>query len=192
MSTPLVELSCGDDPAAWRDLGFTVEPGSVCRVGPVTVHLDGGGGGLRGWTLGGDGGSSVDGIATSWAAAEPGAKGASALDHVVVFTDSRDRTVAALVEAGGELRRSGGPPALPAPMAFVRMGEVIVEVAENPQAERASLWGLVAVVDDVDALAASRPGRFGTPRDAVQPGRRIVTAARRDGLETALAFMTPR
>ena len=197
VSTPLLDLVCGDDPAAWTDLGFAVDAGGACRVGGVTVTVDGAGGGLRGWVLGGPGGpGAVDGIVTSWrsspapvaSAAHP--NGAGALDHVVVFTDSRDRTVGALVEAGGDLRRSGGPPQLPAPMAFVRMGAAIVEVAENGTPPH--LWGLVAVVEDVDALAGAYPGAFGEPRDAVQPGRRIVTARRRDGLETAIAFMTPR
>jgi hypothetical protein len=96
------------------------------------------------------------------------------------------------VQVGAALRRSGGPPELPAPMAFVRMGPVIVEVAENPEAQDASLWGITAVVPDVDVLAARYPDAFGDPRPAVQPGRRIVTARRRDGLDTPLAFITPR
>lgn len=198
VSTPLIGLECGDDPAAWRALGFAVD-GDACRLGPVAVMLDGGGGGVRGWTLGGAGGGpgEIDGIPTRWsdeAPAEPPShpNGAAALDHVVVFTDSRDRTVDALVAAGGDLRRSGGPPQLPAPMAFVRMGGVIVEVAENGSPNGAHLWGLVAVVADVDALAARYGDLLGSPRDAVQPGRRIVTARRRDGLDCALAFMTPR
>jgi hypothetical protein len=197
VSTSLIGLRCGDDPAAWVDLGFEVR-GSTCDLGPVAIELDGTGGGVRGWVLGGDAGpQALDGIPTAWRdAAEPAPvehpNGATGLDHVVVFTDSRDRTVEALVHAGGDLRRSGGPPQLPAPMAFVRMGEVIVEVAENGTADGAHLWGLVAVVPDVDALAAAHPDLLGSPRDAVQPGRRIVTARRRPGLDTALAFMTPR
>jgi hypothetical protein len=206
VSTPLLELICGDDPAAWRRLGFSVA-GPGVRIGPVLVRIDGTGGGLRGWVLGGAGPDRVDGIPTSWSSPDPDAEvaehpnGADGLDHVVVFTDSRDRTVAALVAAGGDLRRAGGPPELPAPMAFVRMGGVIVEVAENPEARGARLWGLVAVVPDVDRLARDLEppmlgggyrGAVGTPRDAVQPGRRIVTAVAGDGLDTAVAFMTPR
>ena len=198
MSTPLLELVCGDDPAAWRALGFAVGDDGSCAIGALGVRIDGAGDGLRGWVLGGGGGEpALDGIPTTWRdgdAVAPGRhpNGTSAVDHVVVFTDSRDRTVAALAGAGGALRRSGEPPQLPAPMAFVRLGAVIVEVAENPAASGAALWGLVAVVPDVDALAARHAGLVGEPRDAVQPGRRIVTAARRPGLGTALAFMTPR
>jgi hypothetical protein len=192
VSTALIALECGDDPSAWADLGLPVDGSGRCVLSGVTVLLDGTGGGLRRWMLqGSEGPAAIDGIPTTWSGASP-AVGEGQLDHVVVFTDSRDRTVEALVAAGGDLRRSGGPPQLPAPMAFVRLGSVIVEVAENPKADRATLWGLVAVVGDVDALAAAHPGSLGTPRDAVQPGRRIVTARPREGLDCALAFMTPR
>lgn len=198
MSTRLLALQCGDDPAAWAALGFAVDAAGRCPLGDVTVRLDGGGGGLRGWVLAGAAGApALDGVATGWepdaeTKAVPHPNGAAALDHVVVFTGARDRTVEALVAAGGELRRSGGPPALPAPMAFVRLGPAIVEVAQNPKARGAHLWGVVAVVPDVDALAAALPDALGAPRDAVQPGRRIVTARRRDGLDCAIAFITPR
>jgi hypothetical protein len=180
----LVELECGDDPARWAALGFDVHDGAV-RVGEVTVRPDGRGGGLRGWTLAGDGPPSVDGIPTRWAAmpadAEPGVL---ELDHVVVVTDDLDRTVAALVDAGGDERRridiGRGR------MAFVRLG-TIVEVVERGGPAR--LWGLVAVLEDLGALPAELVGEA---RDAVQAGRRIVTARPQAGLETALAFMTPR
>lgn len=194
MSTALLELSAGDDPAAWARLGFSVDARGTCPIGPVAVRLSGGGGGLLGWTLAGeDGASEIDGIATAWSAQEPlapaeHANGAAGVDHVVVFTDSRARTVEALVAAGGDLRRTVESPPFPAPMSFVRLGPVIVEVAERPGAGGASLWGLVAVVPDVDALG----DRVGRPRAAVQPGRRIATAHAAPGLEVALAFMTPR
>jgi hypothetical protein len=180
----LLELDCGDDPACWAALGFDVRDDTV-RVGDVTVRLDGAGGGLRGWTLAGTGPPSVDGIPTRWAPApEDAPAGALGLDHAVVTTDDLDRTVAALVEAGGDERRrmdiGRGR------MAFVRLG-TIIEVVERGDAVR--IWGLVAVVDDLGTLPADLVGE---PRDAVQPGRRIVTAQLQNGLECALAFMTPR
>ena len=194
VSTALLELVCGDDPAAWRALGFTVSGAGVVELGALALRVDGGGGGVRAWVLGGDAGpDSLDGIPTAWrtgdAPADPPAhpNGVTGVDHVVVVTDSRDRTVDALVGVGGDLRRSGDPPQLPAPMAFLRFGRVIVEVAENGQPPH--LWGLTVVVPDVDALAARDPDAFGEPRAAIQPGRRIVTAR---GLDTALAFITPR
>jgi hypothetical protein len=48
------------------------------------------------------------------------------------------------------------------------------------------------VVADVDALAAARPEALGTPRAAVQPGRRIVSAREEAGLGVPVAFITPR
>jgi hypothetical protein len=191
----LLELVCGDEPAAWSRLGFAITDGELVRLGPVTVRLTGGGGGLRGWTLDGDGGpAKLDGIATTWsagagdaAAAPVHPNGASELDHVVVMTGSRDRTAAALRDAGGDERRRVGPPVVPVPMAFVRLGETIVEVAEAGGPAR--LWGLVAVVPGFDDLDGTL---VGDPRGAVQPGRWIATVRRAAGLGTELAFMSPR
>ena len=72
-------------------------------------------------------------------------------------------------------------------MAFVRFGELIVEVAQTGGPAR--FWGVTVTVPDVDALAGPL---LGSPRPAVQPGRRIVTVARAAGLSVALAFITPR
>jgi hypothetical protein len=182
----IAELLCGDAAAPWAALGFDVDDGAV-RVGDVTVRLDGAGGGLRGWVMHGSGPDELDGIPTTWTGAAPGEPGARGLDHIVLSTGDRDRTVAALVGAGGDERRRAGPPAVPVAMSFVRFGSVIVEVAQNDDPPR--LWGLVAVVDDLGSLS---PDLVGEPRAAVQPGRRIVTARPQPGLETALAFMTPR
>lgn len=183
----LVALDCGDAPGSWAALGFAVD-GDEVRVGPVVIRLDGAGGGLRGWTLRGThGAAEVDGIQMRWRDPPPAAAGAFGLDHVVVVTNSVDRTVDALVAVGGSERRRAEPPGVPAPMAFVRLGAVIVEVVEAGGPTR--LWGLTGVAEDLEALPA---GLVGTPRDAVQPGRRIVTVARAAGLETAVAFITPR
>ncbi len=72
-------------------------------------------------------------------------------------------------------------------MAFVRLGPSLVEVVQCEAPTR--IWGLVAVVEDFSELPADL---IGEPRDAVQPGRRIVTVRPEAGLETAVAFMTPR
>jgi hypothetical protein len=166
----LVALECGDTPESWAALGFRVVDGRT-RVGTVDVLLDGGGGGLRGWQLGPE---PRD--------AEPGERD---LDHVVLLTATLDETVDDLVAQGGDLRRRRDD--LHSPMAFVRFGPSIVEVVQTEGPTR--LWGLVAVVDDFSELPADLVGE---PRDAVQPGRRIVTVRREAGLGTALAFMTPR
>ncbi|MEJ7893945.1 MAG: hypothetical protein WKF94_15045 [Solirubrobacteraceae bacterium] len=104
-----------------------------------------------------------------------------------MLTDSLDRTMEALVAVGGSERRRAAPPGVPAPIAFARLGAVIVEVVQGGGPTR--LWGLTAVVDDLGALPAELVGAL---RDAVQPGRRIATVRREAGLGTAVAFMTPR
>ena len=120
-------------------------------------------------------------------AVSPHPNGATAIDHVVVFTDDRNRTAVALAAAGGDVRRRGDPPELPAPMAFVRFGELVVEVAQAGGPAR--IWGVSFVVPDLDALAGPL---LGAARPAVQPGRRIVTVSRAAGLSLAVALITPR
>ena len=205
----LVELVCGDTPAAWARLGFAVGGDGVVRVGAVAVRLDGRGGGLRSWVLAGAGPGEVGGVPTAWVPARPAGtappaaapaaaaggpahpNGAVALDHVVLLTGDVSRSVAALEAAGGDVRRRAAPPAVPVPMAFVRLGPAIVEVATGGAPPR--LWGLVAEVADLDALADGLgPDLLGTIRAAVQPGRRIATVRAGAGLGTAVAFLSPR
>jgi hypothetical protein len=200
--TAASEMVVADDPAAWERLGFAPDDAGRVALGPLAVRLAGraAGEGIVALVLDGEIAGDADGLpliaapAGSSTAAPAGAtapfhpNGAVAVDHVVVFTDSRDRTAAALVAAGGDERRRGGPPELPAPMAFVRFGPLIVEVAEAPGGAP-RFWGLTITVEDIDAAAAlaGRPSR-----DAVQPGRRILTVPREAGLSTALALITPR
>jgi hypothetical protein len=191
------ELVVGDRPAAWERLGFAVDGGSAV-IGATTVVLDGAGGGLRSWTLRDAASTDLDGLATtaSDAPAPPPSEhpnGASRIDHVVVTTPDLGRTLSALESAGMELRRVREH-SDSLHQGFFRLGEVILEVAGPPQPsgdDPARFWGLVAVVEDVDALAAGEPELFGEPRPAVQEGRRIVTVRRSAGLTVALAFLTP-
>ena len=121
----------------------------------------------------------ADGAAAGPPPAHP--NGAVVIDHVVAITDDLRRTVDALVAAGLDLRREAPP------MAFLRLGECILEVVERPGAP-VGFWGLVVVVPDLATLGEL----VGEPKDAVQPGRRIATVRPEAGLTTALAFMTPR
>jgi hypothetical protein len=110
--------------------------------------------------------------------------GALVIDHVVALTDDMDRTLAALGEAGLELRRERHAPAR---QAFFNLRTLVLEVVEAEGVEP-RLWGLTVVVEDLEALGPP----VGEPRDAVQPGRRIATVPEEAGLPAALAFMTPR
>jgi hypothetical protein len=198
------ELVIADDPADWARLGFAPDAAGVVALGPLAIRLAGSGAGegIVALVLDGEGGGDADGLplrvgATSRSSAPSHPNGAVAIDHVVVLTGSRDRTAVALVRAGGDERRRGGPPELPARMAFVRFGPLVVEVAEpgaapprpDPPAGPARFWGVTVTTTDIDTAAAlaGRP-----PRAAVQPGRRILTVPREAGLSTALALITPR
>jgi hypothetical protein len=194
----LAELVVGDEPAAWERLGFAVE-GDQASIGTTTVRLEGGGGGLRAWSLRDVTTTDLDGLDTAVAVAPPPQpaehhNGALRLDHVVVSTPNLARTFAALEGAGLDLRRLREHSDT-VHQGFFRLGEVILEVVGPPEPagdEPARFWGLVAVVPDVDRLAAEAdPGLLGEPADAVQDGRRIVTVRRAAGLSVAFAFITP-
>ena len=186
-------LEIADEPAAWSAAGFHVEE-SECRVSRVTVRLVGKGArrGIVGWKLGDD--ASPD-------AAAPHPNGVVQIDHVVMLTPDLDRTVAELEAQGFDLRRrrDGPTPGGSTRQAFFRAGEPILEVVLAPEgssvardpAGPARLWGLAFGVDDLEHTARSLGALLGTPRDAVQPGRRIATLQAEAGLGPAIAFMSP-
>lgn len=195
----LVELTLGSAPAAWERMGFALDGGAVA-VGSTLLRPTGDGGGIDGWTLAGVADVPLDGLPTRVLddlPAEPRAadhpNGALRIDHVVVRTPSLDRTVAALDDAGLELRRTrdaGGG----VRQGFVWVGDTILELVEEPAADPAApaaFWGLVVVVEDIDRAADAAGECLGSVRDAVQPGRRIATVRESAGVGVPLAFMTP-
>jgi hypothetical protein len=202
----LDELVVAAEPERWAAAGFSVED-RICRLGAVRVRLAGetAGRGIRSWSLRGISTTELDGLPTERSTAPPvepaeHPNGAVRLDHVVTFTPDLDRTVAALGQAGLDLRRIRDEP-LPGGgtrQAFFRLGEVVLEAIEQPQpdgspvdpAKPARLWGLALLTEDLDASAASLGDLLGAPREAVQPGRRIATVRRPAGLGTAVAFIT--
>jgi hypothetical protein len=196
------ELVIADEPAAWAALGFAPGDDGAFALGGLRVRLAGraAGHGVVAAQVDGLVRERPDGLpllrppgaasapATPASAPDAGASvhpnGALAIDHLVALTDDVDRTAEALASAGGDVRRRGGPPELPAPMAFVRFGELIVEVAQAGGPAR--FWGLTVMVADLDAIAGPL---LGTARPAVQPRRRIATVRSAAGLSVALAFM---
>jgi hypothetical protein len=181
-------ISVPDGAAAWERLGFAVAPGGELQVGGVRIRT-----GAEAIEVAADGlaAERPDGLALVRAGDPAGGpapehpNGAVVLDHVVALTGDLRRTLGALEAAGLNLRREQER------MAFLRLGELMLELVETDRAE-VGFWGLVAVVADLDACAERFGGLLGAPRDAVQPGRRIATVRREAGLRTALAFMTPR
>ena len=173
----------------------------VCQIASIRLRLGvDGGRGIVGWRVRGLADGSIDGLQTeaSEAPARSGGAqhplGVTGVDHVVAATPDLERTLGALQEAGLELRRvrEAGPSAR---QGFFVVGDALLEVVgpKEPDGDGpASFWGLVLVVDDIDAAAERLGPLLGTPRDAVQEGRRIATVRREAGLGTAVALMTPR
>lgn len=197
----LTGLDVADSPEVWRALGFTVDLDGSCAVGCVTLALRGtdAGEGLFGWSLHADGAlpAVIDGIPTrpgavaASTAAHP--NGAVRLDHVVVRTPDLARTITALEATGLEVRRvrDAGPDLR---QAFLWAGDVLLEVVGPPAPSGdgpASLWGLVVVAPDLDAVAALPGEPLGSVRPAVQEGRMIASVRRELGSSVPLAFMTP-
>jgi hypothetical protein len=201
------EIEIADEPQRWAALGFELDDG-VCRIAGVNVRLTGAGEGegVRGWSLRDIATADLDGLSTvrsdapARAPALPHPNGVVAIDHVVAFSPDLDRTVGVLQAAGLDLRRirEEPTPAGAPRQAFFRLGREILEVVQVPEkmlAENggadapARLWGLALLAEDVDAAAAAIDGA-GEPRDAVQPGRRIVTLGRGAGLAVPIALIS--
>lgn len=196
MRPPARLLRLGDPPDRWAALGFAVEDGALA-LGGVRVELTGAGGGIESLGIEGLAGEAPDALAIEPAAAAsvPAGShpnGAIAIDHVVAFTDDLARTVAALEDAGLELRRRRDPPEAAMPQAFFNLDTLVLEVGETDRVQGAGFWGLVVVMEDLDAAVERLGDLVGTPRAAVQAGRRIATVRREAGLGVSLALMTPR
>jgi catechol 2,3-dioxygenase-like lactoylglutathione lyase family enzyme len=204
----LEELTVAAEPEAWRRAGFELD-GDSCVAGGVRIRLAGAGAGrgLTGWALSGAGDADLDGLPPPEppgdrpAAAPTHPNGVTGLDHVVAFSPDLDRTVAVLEEAGLDLRRvrEGPTPGGAMRQAFFRLGAPLLEVIEappdSPLRERpeagARLWGLAFLADRLDDAARVMGDHLGEPRDAVQEGRRIVSARRSAELGVPLALITP-
>jgi hypothetical protein len=209
MPPTIDELRLADEPATWRELGFAVS-GESCWIGGVKLRLAGAqaGRGIVGWSLRGLTSAEVDGLPTDRAegplqeAERPAhPNGVVALDHVVVVSPELDRSVQALQAAGLDLRRRREEPTpAGAPrQAFFRLGEVILEVVQEPDevleraggAERpAFFWGLALRVADLERTVEQLGEKAGSVRPAVQPGRRIATLRRSAGLAVPVALMS--
>jgi hypothetical protein len=205
MPVTIDELVVGDPPELWGHLGFRVD-GGVCDVGSVRVRLDPGAGKrVAAWSLRGIATTELDGLATSISPdderepAAPHPNGVTGVDHVVAFSPELDRTVAALEEAGLDLRRirEQPTPAGAPRQAFFRLGDVILECIQLPDApeldrtRKARLWGLAVRTADMNRSAAVLGERLGEAHAAVQTGRRIATLRAGAGSSVPLAFMTP-
>lgn len=208
MAVTLDELTVADSPGAWRECGFAVEA-DLCVLGEIRIRLapDEGMRGLAGWSLREADSTGLDGLPTTRSDRPPPSEsqshpnGVTALDHVVAISPDLDRTVAALVAAGLDLRRirEEPTPAGAPRQAFFRLGQAILEVVQEPPeaTERAGgdrsafFWGLALTAPDLEQTVAFLGDRAGDVRPAVQPGRRIATLRRSAGLSVPVALITP-
>jgi len=193
--TRLVQLTVGGSHQLWQRVGLSFDDQQTCQVGQVTLRLDEDVSlGHLGWAFDPIV-SSIDGIPSTprVPVSELQPPRHLLVDHVVVMTDSLERTSSAIEECTGlELRRirdaSNG-----VRQAFHRSGEVVIEVVQSPSVTEPHLWGFVLVAHPFDEVV-SQLGEsvVSPPRDAVQPGRRIATVRRELGLGINVALISPR
>lgn len=217
----LRSIQIGDDPQPWADLGFHVagqpdpDDRSVLHLGATALVLTGSGAGFESWNIAGVG-EALDGLAASTTGIDPATgevrdpqhyggsaaphpNGISAIDHVVVTSGDVDRTAAALAGAGlvlrGSRHRTGAGQSLR--QLFYWLGDVILELVgpdegEPTTGDPASVFGLALVAPQLDATVEHLGELAGTPRPAVQEGRRIAPVRGRAlGISLQLAVMSP-
>lgn len=203
----LVGLEVGDDPDSWRRAGFGVVDDRMV-VGGVTVRLVGGDGGrgVRSASLDPPVTDDVDGLRLvtadhgdghpSASDAPAHANGVTAIDHVVVSSDDVERTTTALATCGLSPRRTvvgaRGDGDDEIVYRFFLLGTCVLELvgpARGGGDRPARFAGLAFATERIDELGKLA----GTPRDAVQPGRRIATLRGEDlGISVPTALLTPR
>lgn len=201
-------LEIGDEPAAWSAAGFVVE-GNHVIVNDTTITLVGSeaGRGILRATVDGSC-DNIDGMPFRGTVVpethEPGPATRPVhpnvvvdFDHLVAMSPHMDRTVAALVAAGIDHRRTrtfeaGGHTRR---QAFFWLGDVILELAGDDEAHGegdATLWGLALTCDDLDAAADHLGDMVGRIKTAVQPGRRIATVRTGElDISVPIALMSP-
>lgn len=213
---PRVEwLRVAGEADTWRSLGLTVTDRGVIALVGTSIHVvapdpagtahagsasGGSAGGIVGWALSDvEDISDIDGLSTDVVESmgpvyAEHLLGATGLDHVVVSTHDLERTSAAIASATGcELKRIRALGTMRQGFHRIGRGGLIVELVERPDLPEgpAVFWGLVLIVDDLDAAYdLIGPDRISAPKDAVQPGRRIATIRADMGLGLPVALMT--
>ena len=200
--TRLAAVRIGGSREPWETLGFASDLAGRIPLRNGALEFTGAGSGLSGLVIDGTEAvpDDIEGVALTRGDVVPALEhpnGAIELDHVVLMTDSLERSSEAIEAALGlpckRVRETGT-----VRQAFHRFADeiqargCIIEIVENARVERTSLFGLVVNVVDLDAVC-ERWGSdvIGAPKTAVQPGRRIATVRSTVGLGVPVAFMTP-
>lgn len=193
----LAGIGVPDALAAWEAIGCTVVDGAVPLANGALLL------GRSGLVVAGPlDATELEGVPLATHAPIPAVEhpsGAFELDHLVLLTDSLERTSEAVHAVLGlecrRIREAG-----PVRQAFHRFADpagggsrgCIVEVVESDRVDATTLMGVVLDVTDLFGLADRLgPDVMSLPKPAVQPGRHIATIRRDVGLGTAVAFMTP-
>ena len=185
----------------WERLGLRVTDDGVISLRGTSIAIDESAApGIIAWELSGLPSTlaPIDGLPTrlTLGARHPTLGehqlGATEVDHVVIATDSIERTCAAIADATAaplkRIREAGS-----IRQGFHRLGALVIEVVEMPAASSAGaqFWGLAINIADLDAaVELLGPALIGTVKDAVQPGRRIATIRREANLGLPLALMS--
>lgn len=197
----LTSLTIGGRHQPWVDLGFAVDDrGAIPLLNGALVI--GEGSGMTGLTVDHIGGAptDVEGIPVGLSGRVPPAdhpNGALGLDHLVMLTDSIERTSGRIADVLGlPLKRIRETATVR--QGFHRFADesdargCIVEVVEGPDQQRTALVGLVVNIADLHGWCDMiGPDKVGIPKAAVQPGRYIATVRSGVGLGVPVAFMTP-
>lgn len=198
LTTRLAAVRVGGG-AAWERLGFAIDDGLI-PLGNGAIDVRDGAALLIEGADGADG--AIDGVMVERGVARPGAahpNGALSIDHVVLVTDSLERTSAA-VAAGLGLPQKRVREVGTIRQGFHRFARTadgspgcIVEIVESDRTQGpTALFGLVVIVAELVELCADLgPDVIGLPKPAVQTGRMIATVRSGVGLGVPVALMTP-
>lgn len=207
-SHQLRTLVLGDPAEAWRAAGFAVDGSGRLRLGSTTIVCDGSGTPFVGWAIDGlaagtGAPDALDGLRVvepdRASAPTPHPNGIVSIDHVVLRTGDCERTIAALCAVGFDVRGGRSTTSYGSPMrqTFFWAGDVILELVgpdagEPTTDEPTSIFGLALVAEDLDATAARLGELLGTPKEAVQAGRRIAGLRNKvAGIALPIAVMSP-
>ena len=189
----LVQLTVGGASEPWHRIGVSFDTRGGCRIGQVTLHLDDQSSvGHCSWAFDPEV-SVIDGVpsASRVPAGEVVSTTYCLVDHVVVMTDSLERTSSMIESAAGLALRKTRDASGGVRQAFHRSGEVVIEVVEAPNITEPHLWGFVLVAPEFDrVLGELGESVVSAARAAVQPGRRIATVRREVGLGVHVALMS--
>jgi len=183
--TSIAALVVGGAPEPWESLGFaklsTEGPRTLFSLVDAMLIVDSSREpGMVDWQL-----------ADSPFSGPSGKIGCLGVDHVVWRTDDLDATCNEITRLTGAPRKRVRDAGNGVVQGFHRVGRMVVEVvAGGAPAGEPHLWGFVVNVADLDAVCAfAGPDVVGTPKTAVQPGRRIATARSAAGLGVPFALM---